>query len=121
MLDALVEIASTEVDEVRLVGGGARNSRWNRIHANVLGRPLSLLQVADVGMVGAAMCAAVAVGAYADFQAAADAFVRIEDTVEPDSAHVDDYSALSDRYRSTFDLLNADTVITGSSRAPEHA
>jgi xylulokinase len=120
MLDAMVETASTEVDEVRLVGGGARNSRWNRIHADVLGRPLSLLQVPDAGMVGAAMCAAVAVGAYADFQAAAEAFVRIEGTIEPDSAHDDDYSALSDRYRSTFDRLTAGATFAVLPHAPEH-
>lgn len=115
MLDAIGE-AGVDVSDVRLVGGGARNPRWNRIHADALGRPVSTLRVADAAMVGAAMCAAVAVGAYADLSAAADAFVRVEGTVEPDPASAGDYSELSERYRATFDLLSDAEAFTASQR-----
>jgi xylulokinase len=105
LLDAIRE-AGAEVEDVRLVGGGARNPHWNRIHANVLDRPVATLRVPHAATVGAAMCASVAIGAYGDLDEAAASFVVVDKQLEPEPAHVSAYEELYDRYRRTFVLLS---------------
>jgi len=105
MLDAISE-AGTTIREVRLVGGGARNAHWNQIHAGILDRPVRTLQIVDAALVGAAMCAAVAVGEYKDLHAAAEQFVKFRDTIEPLEADRPVYQAAYENYRQAFTLLS---------------
>ena len=46
------------IDEVRLAEGGARVARWCQVIADVVGRPLSVLEEFDASALGAAMLAA---------------------------------------------------------------
>ncbi|MGI8827674.1 MAG: FGGY-family carbohydrate kinase [Chloroflexota bacterium] len=105
MLDAMLAL-SGEVEEVRLVGGGARNDTWNQMHADILHHPVRILQVPDAAMVGAAMCAAVAIGEYADLTAAARAFVHPGERIEPDEARAAVYELVNDRFREAFRLVS---------------
>jgi len=105
MLDAIGE-AGTTIREVRLVGGGARNAHWNQIHAGILDRPVRTLQVVDAALVGAAMCAAVAVGEYRDLRTAAEQFVKFKDTIEPQGKDRAMYQAAYMNYRQAFTLLS---------------
>jgi xylulokinase len=122
MLDAMID-TGVAVDDVRLVGGGARDPRWNQIHADVLARPLSTLAVPDAALVGAGMCAAVAIGAYADLHEAERAFVHIAATIDPSTRFEKIYIELSERYRATFELLSRNAsfsaVATADAVAPE--
>jgi xylulokinase len=104
MLDAIEE-AGIQVDMVNLVGGGARNPFWNQIHADVLGREVRTLECPEAALVGAAMCAAVAIGAYSDLQEASANFVRITDTVEPQVENDDIYQFAYEKYKEGFTIL----------------
>ena len=99
-----------DIDEIRLAGGGARNKHWNQMHANILGRPVSTLEVTDAALVGAAMCAGVGVGAYANLQAAAEKFVKLKDIVEPQQEFAQIYRDLYENYKRTFLLLSENRV-----------
>jgi xylulokinase len=99
MLDSMVE-AGAQVDSIHLTGGGSRNALWNQIHASVLGYPLHVLSVSDSAMVGAAMCAAMALDIYPDWAAASSAFTQVGDVYTPDESHRDVYRRLYERYRS---------------------
>lgn len=72
------------VGELRCVGGQARSPLWNQIKADVLGRPLLVPDVAEAAVVGAAMVAALAMGAYPSPTEAALAMVRAGHRYEPD-------------------------------------
>ncbi len=48
-----------------LAGGGARSDLWAQIRADCLGRPLDRVAHLDVGCLGAAILAAVGIGAHA--------------------------------------------------------
>ena len=109
MLDA-IEATGADIDEIRLAGGGARNKHWNQMHANILGRPVSTLEVTDAALVGAAMCAGVGVGAYANLQAAAEKFVKLKDIVEPQQEFAQIYRDLHENYKRTFLLLSENRV-----------
>jgi xylulokinase len=105
MLDA-IEATGASIHEIRLAGGGARNKSWNQIHANILGRPVRTLEITDAALVGAGMCAAVGVGAYANLQAAAEKFVKLKEIVEPQPEYEPIYQALYETYQRTFILLS---------------
>ena len=67
--------------QARVTGGGARSRLWRQIVADVLGVPLALPAVADASF-GAALVAGVGVGVFSDPRAA-EAAIRVVDTVEP--------------------------------------
>jgi xylulokinase len=96
-----LETSGAPVCEVRCVGGQARSELWNQIKADVLNRPVLVPEVIEAAVVGAAMLAALGLGAYANLQQAVAAMVRISRRVEPDSER----AALYDRLFSTYCAL----------------
>lgn len=50
-----------EIRELRAIGGGAKSAFWTQLKADVLGRPITTLDVTEAGCLGAALlgCAAV--------------------------------------------------------------
>lgn len=48
------------IEELRVIGGGARSHRWTQLKADVLNRPISCLAVAEAGCLGVAMLARMA-------------------------------------------------------------
>ena len=56
------------LNEVRMIGGGARSSVWPQLVADALGLPITLPPVSEAASLGAAMLAAVADGAFTDLQ-----------------------------------------------------
>ena len=80
---ALVEERGHAVEAITLSDGEARSETWNRIKADVLGRPLTPALVAEAPAVGAAMLAGLATGAFADAPSAVAAVVERGAPVEP--------------------------------------
>jgi xylulokinase len=109
MLETIRE-AGVEVSEVRLVGGGSLSPVWNQIHADVLGLPVTTVDVADAAVTGAAVCAAVAMGAYRNFHEAAEAFVRPRARYEPVPRHAAVYNDLYGEYRHLVEALDRGKV-----------
>ncbi|MGD8850513.1 MAG: FGGY family carbohydrate kinase, partial [Anaerolineales bacterium] len=107
MLDA---IANTDVpvEEIRMAGGGSKNAIWNQIHADIFNRPIRTIQNPDAALVGGAMCAAVALEMYPDFQAAAEAFVQLGPLVEPINSNAEVYEESYARYVRLFKLLSSE-------------
>jgi sugar (pentulose or hexulose) kinase len=105
MLDTIAA-TGVPVDEIRLAGGGSKNPAWNQIHADILGRPIYTIKNPDAAMVGAAICAAVALGHYPDFGSAAEAFVQLGSKFEPLSETAGVYERTYARYTRTFELLS---------------
>lgn len=105
IIDAIVE-SGAPIEEIRLVGGGACNPLWNQLHADILGCPVNTLQVPDAALVGAAMCAAVAAGGYRNLNEAAEAFVKVNEVIEPRPKNFEVYQAAYDNYRTAFTLLS---------------
>lgn len=72
---------------VRFAGGATRSRIWMQMFADVLELPVTVSPATELGALGAAITAAVGVGAYSDFNAAMDAMTGIRDTYEPDYTH----------------------------------
>jgi xylulokinase len=109
MLDTIAD-SGIPVDEIHLSGGGSKNHLWNQIHADILNRPIYPVINPDAALVGAAMCAAVALGHYAEFETAAEAFVQLGPSIEPKQENTEIYQKTYDRYVKTFEFLSKNDV-----------
>ena len=72
------------IPRTKLCGGGAKSKLWRKIVANVMNLPVDIPQTEQGPGFGAAMLAMVGCGEYISVQQAADAIVRIKETVLPD-------------------------------------
>ena len=74
-----------EIQTMTVIGGGAQGEVWCRIFSDMFGIPVQIPEnISEANSLGAAVIAGVGAGLYKDFSAA-DRFVRIRKTLEPDS------------------------------------
>jgi L-xylulokinase len=92
---------------VRLAGGPARSSTWVHLYADTLGLPVEVVNVSEMGALGAAMCAAVSVGYHTDISAAAEKMVKTGTAVDPDPDRVSVLAGKYRRYRDTLESLKS--------------
>jgi xylulokinase len=88
-----------------LLGGGARSALWAQIRADVSGLPVARAAHADPCPIGAALLAAVAVGAAPDLAAAAARIPAAVPVAEPRPAHREAAEAAYRRYRQVYAAL----------------
>lgn len=105
LLNAITE-SGVSIDKIRLVGGGSKNTYWNQIHADFLGQGVETISVSDSALAGAAMCGAVGIGACENLQEAAQKFITVKQTVEPDTDRARLYDGVFERYQELFMILN---------------
>lgn len=75
-----------KVERTKICGGGAKSPLWRQIIADVFDMPVDIPVTEQGPSYGAAMLAMVGCGEYADVKSAADAIVRVSETVMPDKA-----------------------------------
>jgi xylulokinase len=92
------------LSEMRAVGGGARSDIWMQIKADILGIPLTTMQVSEATCMGAAMLAGQGLGALdpADAQSKWAAPIRTFDPRKQNAALYEDRFAL---YKELYDSL----------------
>jgi xylulokinase len=79
----LVRSGGARVDELRISGGDARLSSWNRIKADITGLPVRAIP-GDAAVTGVAMLAGIGAGVYRDVEDAVRRCVHPDPPVEPD-------------------------------------
>lgn len=94
-------------EAVLFTGGGSRNREWCRIMADVTGLAVEVPDCRQTGALGACVTAAVGVGAYGSFAAAADAMVRIGARYEPDAASGEVYRRKYERFVELLDRVSS--------------
>lgn len=80
-----------KIERTKICGGGAKSPLWKKIIANVLNIKVDVIAAEEGPALGGAMLAAVANGEYSSVKDAADAIVKVVDTVEPDEELVKKY------------------------------
>jgi xylulokinase len=93
-LDMIESALHLRAETIKLIGGGTRSALWVQIKADVLGRPLHVLNVEESVALGAAMLAGLAAGIYHDEAEAVARLRHDEHIVEPDPVR----TALYDRW-----------------------
>ena len=90
--------AGFALEELRIIGGGARSGPWRGIVADALGRPL-LVPVLGDASAGAALLAGVGAGIFPDPAGAAGACSGVSEVIEPDPGRAAVYTELLAMYR----------------------
>lgn len=90
-MDGLASELEITLDHMIISGGGSNSKLFMQIFADVFGVPASRNVVNGAAGVGAAICAAVAVGVYPDFRTAVEKMVKIRDTFKPNEENVELY------------------------------
>ena len=104
-LETLAVGMGQTTERVVMTGGGTRNAVWTRIRADVIGRPVEVVDDPDTTARGAAMIAGVGAGVFADFHAAARDMAAPTSVVTPDPAAVSTYDELYQVYTHLVDVL----------------
>jgi L-xylulokinase len=92
------------VSRCRITGGGSKTPRIAQLFADGLGRTVEIAQTQEAAALGAALCAAVAVGMHPDLEAAARACCRVEAAYQPRPAR---QAALEQSFRRYLKLVEA--------------
>lgn len=82
ILEMKAELAG-EILNIRLGGGVAKSAMWCQMFADVLGKPVEVTEVQEMGCLGAAMCAGVGVGLFPSIKDAIAKCVRVRRTYTP--------------------------------------
>jgi xylulokinase len=101
----LVRALRLPVEEVRLIGGGARSPLWRQIVADVFRRPIVGLEAEEGPAYGAVLLAGVGAGIWRDVPEACRAAVRTAGCVEPQPSAVRLYTELYAHYRELYPKL----------------
>ena len=100
ILDAF-RAQGTEIEAMRLIGGGASGRVWNQIMADIYGMPVQRLAILEEATsMGAALVGGVGVGVYSDFGMSAQ-MNEIADTIAPNP----DSQAMYEKMLPVFDRL----------------
>ena len=104
ILDAFRE-QGTEIEAMRLIGGGAAGRIWNQIMADVYGMPVLRLRILEEATsMGAALVGGVGVGLYPDFSMI-DAMNDVALTVQPDPASQQLYERMMPIFNRLYEAL----------------
>lgn len=116
VLDSWVD-AGVPLERVVLSGGIRHNPLWLEVTADVLGRPVELVESGNLTLLAGAVQATCAAGLHPDLASAAEAFAPETRTIEPHARHVATYEAGYQRYvdataglRSHLHALSASTA-----------
>lgn len=122
VLEVLERSAGTRPEVLTCGGGGFRSAQWTQVRADVLGRPLALLEVNEPALLGVAALAARGTGLFASLAEAHRAMVRIRATVDPDPAVrglFDDLFGLYTRAIDANAAINADLLALAARTAQD--
>ena len=97
-----MQAAGIQLNEVRVVGGGARSHLWNQIKADVTGLQVKVPEITETTALGAAFLALVGTGAYATLNEASENIVKIRECLDPDLGAQSIYTEAYERYRQTY-------------------
>ena len=97
-MDALLSGSDrAQVTSIRLAGGAVNSSVWCQMFADILGLPVEVTEGNEVGARGTVICAAVAIGIYADLEEAMQHMVRVARVYKPNpqrqAAYAEKFSA----------------------------
>ena len=91
-----------DITRSNICGGGAKSALWKRIIANVLNVDVEVLKVEEGAGLGGAMLAAVACGAYANVEEAAEHIVKIVDVMKPEAELVTKYEKQYQKFKQIY-------------------
>jgi len=111
----IIEDLKIKVDEIRVLGGGARSDVWNQIKADITGKKLLRTVNEEAACLGAAIFAGKGAGIYANIEKAANQMVAIKTEYQPNKSNMETYGNSYQKYIKLYedlcDLFAKETVL----------
>jgi xylulokinase len=101
----LIRARGVEIDDIRLIGGGAKSELWQQITADIFGEPISLLNIEQGPAFGAAIIAGVGAGVFNGFESIVEELVDVVKIVEPIKENVEKYNKNYEIYQKLYSDL----------------
>jgi sugar (pentulose or hexulose) kinase len=99
--DQVANLSGRKIEQLRVCGGLANADVYLDILANVMGTPLIVPRIAEGSGLGAAICAGVGSGVYADFSQGVEALAKLRKEVQPDERLCRQYKTSYKRWCKT--------------------
>jgi xylulokinase len=93
------------ISDFRAAGGGSKSDAWLQICADILGRPVTRLQINEAGTLGAAIMAGTGSGLSDSLRDGVEIMVKLERTFEPQPRTQRRYDERFEQYRKLWPLL----------------
>lgn len=104
-LMAIEQSTGQKIEEIRMIGGGAKTPKWLQIKADIFNRPITVLQTQESAALGAAIIGAVGIGYYDGFEQAVEYMVRTAGTYIPNPDMVKEYETRFTEYQTIYPEL----------------
>ncbi|UCF92044.1 MAG: FGGY-family carbohydrate kinase [Desulfobacterales bacterium] len=94
------------IQEIRIIGGGAESPLWRQILADTLQRELTVPEsLREASCLGAAMAGGIGIGMFSDFAEAKKTMIRIRETVRPKPENAEVYDRIYQIYKQSYESL----------------
>lgn len=102
-LDVIREL-NVSIDDIRIIGGGAKSPLWRQIVADVLGIQVTKMAIDDSSF-GSALMAGVGIGVFSDLREAVTKCTEVQEVIEPNMTNHEKYEELFALYKEIHDGL----------------
>lgn len=94
-----------DIKRTKICGGGAKSLLWRTIIANVLNVQVDRIEGEEGPALGGALLAMVGCGVYKNVEAAAEATVKVVDTIQPDGKLVEAYNKKYQKFNKIYPTI----------------
>lgn len=101
----LLRDGGVAIDVLRAIGGGARSRLWLQLKADITGIPVITPRITEAAAFGAALLAGTGAGLFPSAAEAAERFLELTDTYQPDPSRHEAYSRQYELYREVYPAL----------------
>ena len=103
---SILEKSGIIIDELRIIGGGSKNKKWNQLKANILNKPITTVSVPEAGCLGTAILAKYAVTGI-PVRTIVSEWVNTSQTIFPQKNFIEHYEKQFQRYRQLYPALKS--------------
>ena len=96
-----------EISEIRATGGGAASDVWLQIKADILGTAITALAGKEIGALGTAALAGVAIGAYPSLAEAVSVSGGVRKVFRPSPEKSEEYAKLYKKYEGLYKAVKS--------------
>jgi len=120
-LENIEKFTGLHVETITFAGGASKGALWSQILADVTGCKIKVPKVKEATALGAAMAAAIGCEQFYDMDEAAEAWVDLEKTYEPNKDNESVYKTLKENFVLAYEAqlkLVDDNITTSMWKAP---
>ena len=100
-----------EIKRVRLCGGVAKSDMWCQMFADILRKPIELIDAPEIGCLGVAICAGIGAGLFENLDDGIKKCVRIRKVFEPNSERATIYDSVFEEWSRLYEIVNEQVYV----------